>query len=134
MVTNSDVIRDALGLIGVLNEIQDPSAEQGAHGLRVLNDMVNDWEANGISLQWFDQTDTTAECPLSGSVLGAVKRNLALELAPYYGRKVDAAAFQIASTMKSSVLLQSTIDSMRESGLKDLPHPRFLNTYDITKG
>lgn len=134
MVTNSDVIRDSLGLIGVLNEIQDPSAEQGAHGLRVLNDMIQDWEANGINLQWFDQTDTTAACPLPASVLGAVKRNLALELAPYYGRKVDAAAFQIASSMKSNVLLQSVIDSMRESSEKDLPRPRFLSIFDIAKG
>ena len=40
MATNNQVIAKALRLIGVLDEIESVSAEQGASGLQAMNDML----------------------------------------------------------------------------------------------
>ncbi|MFM2115592.1 MAG: hypothetical protein RI908_1333, partial [Actinomycetota bacterium] len=40
MATNLEIITDALRELNVISEIDTPSAEQGAHALRKLNDLL----------------------------------------------------------------------------------------------
>lgn len=89
-ITNEVLIRDSLGLLGVLTETQNASAEQSQHGLRVLNEMMADWETSGIDVQWFEQDTLADDCPLPTTAVSAVKFNLAIALSPYYGKPIPS--------------------------------------------
>src|SRR5690606_18588553 len=63
MTTNIQLIGDALRLINVINEVKTPSAEQGATALRVLNQLMEEWEECGIKVQYYEQTSTSVNFP-----------------------------------------------------------------------
>ena len=63
-ISNSQLITEALALIGVLQETETLSAEQGAHGLRKLNALMADWEQDGVDLQYFEQTTLADDTPI----------------------------------------------------------------------
>ena len=48
MATNLDVITDAFRVAGILNEKSTLSGSKGQAGLTLLNDMMSDWEEDGI--------------------------------------------------------------------------------------
>lgn len=85
MTTNIQLISDALLDLGVINESETPSAEQGQHALRKLNEMLEAWEEEGIRLGWCEQADISADSPLYPYAIRGVVASLALELAPSYG-------------------------------------------------
>jgi hypothetical protein len=87
-ISNSTLVRDALGLIGVLGEVEPATSEQAQHGIRVLNEMMLDWAQDGIDLQYFEQTEPGEETPIPPSAVAAVKHFLSFSLAPYYGKTV----------------------------------------------
>lgn len=89
-ISHVDLIRDALGLLGVLRETQTPTAEQSAHGLRVLNEMMADWEADEIDLGFVPATSLADTLTVDDVAISVVKFNLAHHLAPYYGRQTPA--------------------------------------------
>lgn len=98
MATNSQVIQDALGMLGVTDDF-NITAEQGALGLRVMNDLLSQWEDNGIQLGYGVQDTLTDTCPVLAPHLLAVKSNLAIALAPYFpAAPVTAALIEIASS------------------------------------
>lgn len=78
-IANITLITDAYRLANIIDGTESPSAEQGAQGLRWLNDMMLNWERDGIKLDqgWWVQTDLQAEAPLSDANLWGVKFNLA---------------------------------------------------------
>jgi hypothetical protein len=90
MSTNLQIINDALLDLGVINESETPSAEQGSHALRVLNQMLEAWEEEGVRLGWCEQTDTSDDAPLPPYAFRGVTAALALELAPSYGGAASA--------------------------------------------
>jgi hypothetical protein len=126
MSTNILIISDALLDLGVINESETPSAEQGSHALRVLNQMLEAWEEEGVRLGWSEQTDTSADAPLPPYALKGVTAALALDLAPSYG---GAASISPALTKKYD-------DGMaliyRKAALKNLKPSR--NTRAVGEG
>lgn len=78
-----------MGLLGILAESESASAEQGAHGLRALNELMAEWEADGIDLEYYEQTLLGATTPIPDSAILPVKHFLALHLASYYGKSVS---------------------------------------------
>ena len=50
MSTNLQIITDALRSINVIDETETPSAEQGSHCLRQMNQMLAEWAVDGIVL------------------------------------------------------------------------------------
>lgn len=80
----SDVVRDALQLLNIITEIDSPSAEQGQHGLRVLNDMMAHWLERGLDVEYVPSEDLTAEIDVERSALRAIKYGLAVELGQHY--------------------------------------------------
>jgi hypothetical protein len=119
MATNLEVITDALGLLGVLAETETASAEQGAHGLRVLNDMLSEWESSGLELDYFPQTDLSEEFPSED--LALVKYNLAVELAPYYQATVSEAVAVRARQYYARRVRDWVRDSMVEQDVTHMP-------------
>lgn len=88
-ITNIDLIADALRELGVISEIATPSAEQGAHALRKLNQMMAEWKEAGLDLQYFPQTLTSDVCPIPAYAENGVSCMLATRLAANYGAQVS---------------------------------------------
>lgn len=119
MTTNSEVIRDALGLLGVLAETEALSAEQADHGLRILNDMMADWEIDGIETEYYPQDDINAEFPADD--IACVKYNLAVDLAPHYSARIAEAVAVKASVYYQRKVRDSVRDANREIDVTHMP-------------
>lgn len=89
MSSNLDIIQDALRDLGIISEVQTPSAEQGSHGLRELNKLAAELEGQDIPLQWFVQTSTSDTFPVAAEYENAIAALLAARLAPNYGATVS---------------------------------------------
>lgn len=78
-IANITLITDAYRLANIIDAIEAPNDEQGVQGLRWLNDMMLNWQRDGIKLDqgWWVQTDLQADAPLSDDNLWGVKFNLA---------------------------------------------------------
>lgn len=118
-VTNIDLIGDALRELVVISEIATPSAEQGAHALRQLNQMMAEWREQGINLQYFRQTVTSDVCPIPEYAESGVTANLAVRLAPNYGAEVSIALAAKAMSGYETIL--------RTAVTAALPVGRMLN-------
>jgi hypothetical protein len=132
-MTNIEIIEDAMRAIGVLAETESASANQGALGLRRMNDLLAYWEATGVDLQYPPQSSTTADFPLTVDVVLAVKYNLAAMLCPDYERQVPPIVASLASTSWYTLLRKAASDARVESTLDHLPKGEAWGSgYDIT--
>jgi hypothetical protein len=121
MATNNEVIHEALSLIGVLDEIQSISSEQGENGLSVMNDLLLEWDANGIDTGFYLQTDLNNDCPVYVDVLRVVKYNLAISLSSYYGVEPPQAVVFIAAKGYNRLLRDAMVAKMKEADMTHLP-------------
>lgn len=132
-MTALEMITRALRLSNVIDEIEDPSAEQGADGLSSLNDMMGQWDRDGIKMQWQQVAALSDELPLDAQDQRAVRFNLAVELAGDYG---------IDPLPRVQRISQETYDALAkahrfqvESKLDHLPHSDgYWNGGDINNG
>lgn len=121
MATNNGLIKDALSILGVLDEIQSVSAEQGAIGLSVMNDMLLEWDADQIDVGYYPQTDINAESPVYPDAQSAVKHNLAIYLASYYGLEPKLPVVMIADRGYKRLLRDSINAKLEEADLTGVP-------------
>lgn len=121
MASNLDVIKEALSIIGVIDEIEDPSAEQSENGLSVMNDMLLMWDADQIDVGYYQQTDVNAESPIYADALSAVKYNLALYLSTYYGVEPKLSVAMIADRGYKRLLRDAMNAKIEESDTSHLP-------------
>ena len=119
--TNVDLISDALRELGVISEIETASAEQGAHGLRKLNQMMAERSELADYMGWFRQTSTGDNCPITEDWESYVMCALAARLASNYGATVSTElAAQIVEG--ESRLLRAQVNSaMPEMDLSNRP-------------
>jgi len=121
MTTNVQLIGDALREINVLSEAESPSAEQGAHALRRLNQMLEKWTEDGVELGYYAQTSTTDTLPVPAWAELAVMSNLALRLASVYGATVSAELALQADQALTTVLRKSQWERLGNSNMNHLP-------------
>lgn len=95
-ITALEMIADALRLVNVIDEVKQPSAEQGVNGLRSMNQLLADWERDGIRLGWHVIASTNETLPLAAEDERGVKYNLAVEFAGEYGIEPSAKVQAIA--------------------------------------
>jgi len=88
MSTNAEFITDSLRELGVINEIQSATPEQGAFGLTKLNDMMAEF-SQSLRLEWFEQTDLAAACPIAPENRSALLCLLAVRMAANFGATVS---------------------------------------------
>lgn len=118
-LTNSQVIQDALGMLGVTDDF-NITAEQGALGLRVMNDMLLQWEDNDIHVGYGEQDTLTDTSPILPAHMLAVKSNLAIALAPYYpAAPMTPALAEIAQSSHQKLQRMAQSDLL---GAVDLDH------------
>ena len=121
MATNSEVIEKSLRLIGVLQEGETPSAEQGADALETMNDLFMEWDADGIDIGYFPQTDLTADSPIYSDTMQAAKYNFAMALAGEYRIEPPSTVIIIASKGYNRLLRDSINGQMKEAEMDHLP-------------
>ena len=84
MATNVSLITDALRLLGVISEVETPSAEQGSHALTRLNRMIEAWREVDIDVGWFEQSSTAASVPVPKWAERGIVSMLAQDLHAFY--------------------------------------------------
>ena len=117
MPSNNDVIKDALSILGVLSEVDSVSAEQGQNGLSVMNDMLNEWAADGIDVGFYPQTEINDDSPVYSDALQAVKYNLALALSNYYQKEPSLPAIMLADRGYKRLLRDAMNARLQEADL-----------------
>lgn len=119
--SNSQLISDALGLLGVVQESETMSAEQGAHGLRTLNQVMADWEQDGVNLQYYTQSTLADDVPIPDHALLAAKYYLAIALAPFYAARVPPEFMTLADKYYSRLRRDAVKANVRPTDLTRLP-------------
>lgn len=91
-MTANDIIKGAFRLIAVIQPGEDLTASEAADGLSALNHMLHQWP---VDLQHEDLalTDTLRVPP---DHIRAIRYNLAIEIAPEFGKQIPAAVAKIA--------------------------------------
>lgn len=137
MSTNLQIITDCLRALNVIDETETPSAEQGAHCLRQMNQMLATWkDADGIDLGYFSQTSTAATCPIPEWAETGVYGKLALRVAKQFGASVSVETAALADEGYSTIL-RTLVNQAREiSDMSHLPRGsgRFGAGFDINTG
>ena len=108
-ITNTQLIKDAMVLAGILDEVQSPSAEQGDSTLRMQNEMLSEWAVDGIELNYYPQTSLSDTTPIPDSTIAAVKYNMAVRLAGEYGTFMSQESVAMA-TRTFDRLVRITLD------------------------
>lgn len=121
MITNRQLISDALMMLNVLAETEAASAEQGAQGLRVLNAMLAEWEQHGVDLGYYAQSTLADECPIPASEEQTVTASLAVRLAAFYQGADPSIASGIANRGYDRLLRTAIVDQMRAADMSHLP-------------
>lgn len=119
MSTNLQILTDALRAINVLDETETASAEQGTYCLRQLNQMLAQWEVEGVPLGYFAQSSTAADCPIPDWAEGGVSNKLALRIAGQYSAPIPPATV-VAADEGYQVILR-TVMNLKLQGL-DMSH------------
>lgn len=122
MSTNSEVIQDALSLIGVTDDF-NLTAEYGALGLRAMNDLLIMWEANGVDIGYFEQDSLTDDSPVAPENMMAVKYNLALALAPYFAANPAPALIALAGKTYHHLLRAEQVSKNEPVTVEHAPAP-----------
>ena len=131
MSTNSEVLQDALGLIGVTDDFTI-SAEYGALGLRAMNDLLTMWLDNGIDTGYFEQGNLTDTNPVPAENMMAVKYNLAIALAPYFSASPSIALIADASKSYQHLLRKAQVAKQVPVDVRHAPQSdRFGPGYNI---
>ena len=120
MATNSNIVKEALSIIGVLDETASLSAEQADNGLSVMNDLLMEWDANDIDIGFFPQTDINAESPIYSEALQTVKFSLAIALSTYYGIDPRPAVVAIAVGGYKRLLRDAIVEKTKEADMTHL--------------
>lgn len=122
MSTNLQVITDCLRSLNVIDETETPSAEQGAHCLRQLNQMLATWkDADGVDLGYFEQSNTAATCPVPAWAETGVYGKLALRVAKHFGASVSVETAALADDGYSTILRVIANQKLEGADMSHLP-------------
>lgn len=122
-MTNIELIRRALLAIGVINESETPSAEQGADALATLNEMLEMWEEEGVALGWAEQSDTGDDAPLPPYATRGVTLKLAIALAPDYGgaASITPALIKECDDAYGMILRKAALKNLKPNDTRNMP-------------
>lgn len=115
------IIRDALGHLGVQDANAAVKANDTRDGLHALNLMMRAFEAEGLALGWSDLTEATDDMPTAPEADEAIGYNLAVRLRARFRVSIDPDVVALATDGKAllSALVQGT--SYERTAYPDLP-------------
>lgn len=103
MATVTEFVTGALQLLEVKTAEAAITSAEAEDGLVSLNDMMNEWNVDGINIGYETLDSIEDEVFVTLGSEGAIKANLAVYIAPEYGRIVSASLEARAIRGKRSV-------------------------------
>jgi hypothetical protein len=131
-VTNLELITGALRKINVINEIETPSAEQGAKCLEAMNAMLAQWEVDDINLQYYRQANTSDTFPCPEYAEKGVRAALAIAVASDFGATVSTELAAEFDSGYSTIVRRAMNKELPEASMTHVPGSRYF--WDITTG
>lgn len=98
---------DSLRSLGIISEIETPSAEQGVAALRAFNNLTASMAEDGIDLGYAPTDDPTDDVPFPLGVVGTLVALLAQVQSSEYGVAVPPAVAGIAERGYNRLLGQA---------------------------
>jgi hypothetical protein len=127
MTTNLDVITDSYRKANVINDRETLSSKQANQGLVLLNDMMSDWEEDGIELGYYPVT-LNEDIPIDDKHLRGVKYNLSRAVAGDNSLPLSQEVLRIAE-LTYARLEKATTENM-DADFSHMPNG-FNGTYDV---
>jgi hypothetical protein len=130
--TAREVITGAFHRLGLISEDEGVTAEQSDRGLRVMNDMMNGWPAEGIEYVHSDLTlDTTVNVP--DELVRSTEWLLAEEIADEYGKVLSDRQQMHVMSARSNLqgYYHRVPPAQIDAGIEGRWPP---GTWDITRG
>lgn len=131
-MTKAELVASALREIGLADYEFDISTEETTSGVSRLNQMMAMWSDKGIRLSYNYAGASADESGLPGIAEEAVFTNLALRLAPSYGKQVDPGVRALAKFALNALMSESTYPRERQlsglpvgAGYKNIDYRRF---------
>lgn len=106
MAKASEVIQSALLNLNVSAAESGIEAAEAQGAIEMLNDLMTEWDADGIPLGYTLISDLGDTVTVPDSALRGIKYNLALALAPQYRDNVPPVLVELASRTKSTIIKQ----------------------------
>ncbi len=103
MATVTEIVTGALQLLEVQTAESAITAPEAEDGLVSLNDMMNEWNVDGINVGYETLESIEDELFVDLGSIGAIKANLAVYIAPEYGRAVSDSLERRAKSGKRSL-------------------------------
>jgi hypothetical protein len=131
-ITNVVLIRNSLSLINVLGVGEAAEIEHSELGIRKLNALLADWEADSVDLQFYPQTidDLGGDCPIPDHAELAVTYYLAFALAPHYGKQVAPEMVALGQKYYDRLVRDAVKEQIKEVKIKHLPQGEGQNRAD----
>jgi len=122
MTTVLQVIDESLRELNVISETATASAEQGAFGIRRLNQVMAILrETKDIDLGYFSQTSTSGTMPTPEWADLAITMALAVASASKYGASVSIELASIADSTMSGIQTKLIVEKKKGVDLSYLP-------------
>lgn len=108
-VRKSDLVRDALSKLAIINYDYDIDPEEFRTGLIAMEVMIASWDARGIKFGYIisptpEQAKGEDDAGIPDIARKAIVYNLAIELAPTYGKEISQAISVGASSGMTDLL------------------------------
>jgi hypothetical protein len=132
-MNNQTLVNDALSLINVLPAGQDASAEDGALALRAVSELAEEWQEDGVSVNWSASAALADDCTLTGQELTAVKHHLAIRLCPHFGREPSPTLERLAAMAYGKLQRTQMARNLTEIRLSAPSAEGFSGFVDITQ-
>ncbi len=131
-MTVLELITGSLRKLNVINEIETPSAEQGAKCLEALNDMLEQWEEDDIKLQYYRQSATSATFPCADYTIAGVRAALAIRVAGDFGATVSTELAAEFDSGMTTIVRKAMNTQLSEASMRHLPGS--YRTFNILTG
>lgn len=120
MTQVKDIVRDALGHLGVIDANSAVKAIDMRDGIRTLNMMIRRWEANGLALGWSDVSEPTDILPAPPEAEQAIGFNLAIRMRPRYRVALDADVIGMAAAGMSELRRDRMVEMPMEFNTRSI--------------
>ena len=117
--TVNTLVAESLREIGVIRQNQTPTAEMVQRAIPKLNEMIIDWENDGIELGWYEVSLETDVIPIDKRDERLLRYNFAVELAGQYGAPLQESTVSLARITKDRA--EKNTVSIIESDISDIP-------------
>lgn len=117
MATVNEIVSGALKLLGIRAAESPLTAAEAEDGRVSLNDMMAEWEERSIYTGFVALADVDDPVLVPDYAIGAIKSNLAIYIAPEYGKSIAPELDRRAS--KSFTALKAALIRMGPSSFPD---------------